>query len=475
MFGRGSILVRGATIVADEGTQIGDCRIVDGIIQSLVFPSGLTPEPGEKTIDAHGLHLVPGCIDPQVHFRDPGGAEKEDLESGSIAAASGGITSFLDMPNNIPAVTTMAAMQEKMSRAASKCITNYGFFIGATDDNLDELQAAVGSVGDAHSVPGICGIKVFMGSSTGELLVDSEDSLTNIFANTAGLIAVHAEDQVRLERRWPEFENRSDIAAHAEWRDSETALLATQRATRLAQEHQHRLHILHLTSALEADWLAGKTTLPSQSKDEDTEEGTIITTEVLPQHLSFDDTDIEREQARLQMNPPIRSTEDRETLWSRLVDSTIQCIATDHAPHTIESKELGFPKAPSGMPGVETSLAVMLDYVNNGRCNIEDVVRWMSTNVADCYNIVGKGKLLEGYDGDVVLLDLNLEIEVSDENTWSRVGWNPFRGRILKGWPVWTIVGGIPVFRRNEKTGVKGEILVLPGEVGEALLMSPWP
>ncbi len=472
MTGRGSILIRGATIVADDGTRVGDCRIVDGIIETMVFPSGLATQPGEKVIDASGLHLIPGCIDPQVHFRDPGQPEKEDLESGSSAAASGGITSFLDMPNNQPAVITMAAMREKMSTAAAKCITNYGFFIGATDDNLEELQAAVGCVDSAHSIPGICGIKVFMGSSTGDLLVDSEDALANIFANTPGLIAVHAEDQERLNRRWPEFAERSDIAAHAEWRDSETALLATQRATRLAQEHGHRLHILHLSSASEADWLAGKTTLPSQCDDGDTE--AIITTEVLPQYLTFDDTDIEREQARLQMNPPIRSADDRETLWSRLEDGTIQCLATDHAPHTLESKELGFPQAPSGMPGVETSLAVMLDHVNGGRCSIEDVVRWMSTNVADCYNIVGKGKLLEGYDGDVVLLDLSLEIEVSDENTWSRVGWNPFRGRILKGWPVWTIVAGIPVFRRNEQTGVRGELLVLPGEVGEALLMSPW-
>ena len=473
MTSRGSILIRGATIVADDGTRVGDCRIVDGIIETMVFPSGLAAQPGEKVIDASGLHLIPGCIDPQVHFRDPGEVEKEDLESGSSAAASGGVTSFLDMPNNQPAVITMAAMREKMSTAAAKCITNYGFFIGATDDNLEELQAAVGCVDSAHSIPGICGIKVFMGSSTGDLLVDSEDSLANIFANTPGLIAVHAEDEERLNRRWPKFEARSDIAAHAEWRDSETALLATQRATRLAQEHGHRLHILHLSSALEADWLAGKTTLPSQCDDGDAE--AIITTEVLPQYLTFDDTDIEREQARLQMNPPIRSADDRETLWSRLEDGTIQCLATDHAPHSKESKALGFPKAPSGMPGVETSLAVMLDHVNSGRCSIEDVVRWMSTNVADCYNIVGKGKLLEGYDGDVVLIDLNLEIEVRDENAWSRVGWNPFRGRILKGWPVLTIVAGIPVFKRDEQTGAKGEMLVLPGEVGEALLMSPWP
>ena len=338
------------------------------------------------------------------------------------------------------------------------------------DSNLDELQAAVGIPNEPHAVPGICGIKVFMGSSTGDLLVNSEDSLAKIFANTAGLIAVHAEDEDRLNGRWPIFEGRNDIAAHAEWRDSETALIATQRATRLAQEFGHRLHILHLTSGLEADWLAGKTTLPSESR---LREDAIITTETLPQHLSFDELDVEREDTRLKMNPPIRTSADRETLWERLMDGTIQCMATDHAPHPLDGKKLGFPDAPSGMPGVETSLAVMLDHANNGLCSIEDIVKWMSTNVADCYNMVGKGKLCEGFDGDAVLVDLNLEIEVVDENSWSRVGWNPFNGRKITGWPVVTIVAGIPVFHRNDVTGPKGELLVNSGDAGEALIMTP--
>lgn len=470
----GSLLIIGATMVTPAGSVKGDCRIVEGEITEVVPGGGLLASEGEAFVDATGLHLIPGCIDPQVHFREPGQPEKEDLGSGSAAAASGGITAFLDMPNNKPSVTSMEGMQAKLNSAARTCVTHHGFFIGATDDNLSELQAAVGSPDSAHAIPGICGIKVFMGSSTGDLLVDAEESLANIFANTAGLIAVHAEDEDRLNSRWAQFQHRDDIGAHAEWRDSQTALLATKRAVNLAQEHNHRLHILHLTSGLEADWLNGKTTLPGQSAGDEDSESAIITTEVLPQHLTFDQSDVGEAGTRLQMNPPIRSTADRTTLWNRLKDGTIQCMATDHAPHTIESKELGFPNAPAGMPGVETSLAVMLDHVNSGNCTLEDVVRWMSTNVAACYQMMGKGSLEVGYDGDVVLVDMGMEIEVDDANTWTRVGWSPFHGRSLTGWPVLTIVSGVPVFMRSEQTGPSGRLLVEPGETGGALLMGVW-
>jgi dihydroorotase len=259
------------------------------------------------------------------------------------------------------------------------------------------------------------------------------------------------------------------MAAHAEWRDDVTALLATKLAVGLAEKHNHRLHVLHLTSGLEADWLEGRTTLPSQANGQ-----TIITTEVLPQHLTFNEHDVEREGVRLKMNPPIRYQEDIDILWRRIHDGTVQCIATDHAPHTLEAKAEGFPAAPSGMPGVETSLPAMLTHVKEGRCTLEDVVKWMSTNVADCYNMVNKGSLLEGYDGDLVLVDMEKEAVVLDENSWSRVGWNPYRGRTLTGWPVITVVGGVPVFERTAETGQKGHLLVKPGETGTAIEMAPW-
>ena len=467
---RGNMLIRGATMVLPGQTIIGDLRIKTGVIETIDPTGSLIPHEDELLVDAEGLHLLPGMIDPQCHFRDPGQPEKEDLGSGSAAAVSGGVTSFLDMPNNKPSITTMDGMNMKLGTASQKCVNNYGFFIGATPENVADLQEAVGTPDAPIAIPGICGIKVFMGSSTGTLLVNERKALETIFENTAGLIAVHAEDEQRLIERFEEFKSRTDIAAHAEWRDDVTALLATKLAVELAESTGHRLHVLHLTSGLEADWLEGKTTLPSQAE----RSGAIITTETLPQHLTFDEDDVKREGTRLKMNPPIRYKKDRELLWNHMQKGTIQCIATDHAPHTLEAKDLGFPKAPSGMPGVDTSLAVMLTHAKDGKCSIEDVVRWMSTNVADCYNMSGKGLLEEGNDGDVVLVDMVNEAVVEDKNSWSRVGWSPFRGHALVGWAQVTVVAGGPVFERTTATGQKGKILVEPGEVGEAIIMTPW-
>ncbi|MBT4920814.1 MAG: dihydroorotase [Euryarchaeota archaeon] len=465
----GNILISGATMVLPETTKLGDLRISDGIISEVSEPGTLESHDGEMFVDGTGLHILPGCIDPQVHFRDPGQPEKEDLGSGSAAAVSGGITSFLDMPNNAPSITTLEGMQGKLDTAARKCVNNYGFFIGATEDNVADLQDSVGTRDKPIAIPGICGIKIFMGASTGTLLVSDRVALEKIFTETAGLIAVHAEDEDRMNERKKLVEGRTDIAAHAYYRDDITALLATKLSVELAVKTGHRLHILHLTSGIEADYLADYCSLPSKA-----EQHPIITTEVLPQHLTFDETDVEAQGVRLQMNPPIRYAADKEILWSRLRDGTIQCIATDHAPHTLEAKAKGFPKAPSGMPGVETSLSVMLTNVNDGKCSLEDVVRWMSTDVADCYQMIGKGKLEVGYDGDIVLVDMAAKAVVEDKNSWTRVGWNPFSGRELTGWPVLTVVDGTPVFERTSVTGQKGRLLVEPGSVGKPILMSPW-
>ena len=465
----GNILISGATMVLPEITKLGDLRITDGIIDEISDSGTLENHDGEMFVDGTGLHLLPGCIDPQVHFRDPGQPEKEDLGSGSAAAVSGGVTSFLDMPNNVPSITTLEGMQGKLDTAAKKCVNNYGFFIGATEDNVEDLQDAVGTKDKPIAIPGICGIKIFMGVSTGTLLVSDKVALEKIFTETAGLIAVHAEDEDRMNERRKLVEGRTDVAAHAYYRDDITALLATKLSVELAIKTGHRLHILHLTSGIEADYLADYCSLPSKA-----EQHPIITTEVLPQHLTFDETDVDEQGVRLQMNPPIRYAADREILWSRLRDGTIQCIATDHAPHTLEDKAKGFPNAPSGMPGVETSLSVMLTNVNDGMCSLEDVVRWMSTDVADCYQMIGKGKLEVGYDGDIVLVDMAAKAVVEDKNSWARVGWNPFRGRELTGWPVLTVVDGVPVFERSPVTGQKGRLLVEPGSVGKPILMNPW-
>lgn len=463
-----NMLIQNATMVLPNTTVVGDLLIENGQITSIRPGGGITVENEIHTVDATGLHLLPGIIDPQVHFRDPGQPEKEDLYTGSCAAASGGVTSFLDMPNNVPSQTTLQSMHEKIATGNQRCVTNFGFFIGATESNVEELQKAVGTPGAPVAIPGICGIKIFMGSSTGDLLVNDSDALHEIFTNTAGLIAVHAEDETRMIERKKLIDGRTDMAAHAEWRDDETALIATKRAVAYAQETNHRLHVLHLTSGVEADWLNGLTSMYG-------EEGKAhITTEVLPQHLTYDERDVDELGTRLKMNPPIRYQKDKQTLWNRLHDGTITCIATDHAPHTMESKSKGFPGAPSGMPGVETSLPVMLTHASKGACTIEQVVKWMCYNVAECYGMIGKGRLEEGYDGDVTLVDMTTERMVDDANTWTTVGWSPFHGKKLVGWPTLTVVGGVPVFERTSETGPKGSILVGEGETGSPLVMTPW-
>jgi dihydroorotase len=451
-----SLLILNTEMVFDGKVTLGDLRATSGVIEAISPGGGLAARENEVVIDGEGLHLLPGAIDPQVHFREPGQPEKEDIGSGSMAAAAGGVTAFLDMPNNVPSATSMEAMQAKLGSAAANAVTHHGFFIGATPDNLEDLQAAVGAPDEPVPKEGICGIKVFMGSSTGDLLVDEQPALERIFSQTAGIIAVHAEDEGRLKERRPDYEGRTDVGAHAEWRDSETALIATQRASKLANEHNHRLHILHLTSAMEADWLAGN-------------KSGLVTTEVCPQHLTFDQDDVVERGTRLIMNPPIRYSEDRDALWKRLKDGTIDCIATDHAPHTLENKALGFPMAHSGMPGVETSLPVMLTHAADGKCSIPDVVRWMCEGPAGVYGIQGKGHLQEGMDADLVLVDMESRRSISDADTWTRVGWTAYEGIPLTGWPVCTVVDGTIVHSRTDDGPKRGEIVAEPGSVGRAL------
>ena len=445
----GGVLIQNAMMALPNGIVQGDLRVVDGIITTIAPNGVIDPVFGEIVIDGNGLHLLPGAIDPHVHFRDPGHPEKEDLESGSRAAASGGITSFLDMPNTLPNATNRAALKEKLSLASKKAVTHHGFFIGATSNNTADLRSVEG-------MEGVCGIKIFMGSSTGDLLVHEQRHLEDIFANTGGVIATHAEDENRLQSRIPQFAHRKDIAAHAECRDVECALIATKRASALAKDHDHRLHIVHLTSGAEADWLS-------------LNKGDLITTEVCTQHLTFDQDDVEELGVRALMNPPIRYTEDRDTLWKRLKDGTIDCVVTDHAPHTLESKSVGYPQAPAGMPGVETSLPVMLTHAMDGKCSVSDVVNWMCAGPARVYGMKNKGSLIEGYDGDLTIVDLETRRVINDSDTWTTVGWTPYAGRELTGWPMYTIVDGVVVHRRELGGELKGIPIALPGSAGRAL------
>ena len=443
------LLVQNAMMVLPDKVIQGDLRVYNGLIKTIAPLGGLEPKIGENVIDATGLHLLPGAIDPHVHFRDPGNPEKEDLESGSRAAAAGGITSFLDMPNTSPNAINRKTIEGKIATAAKKSVNHHGFFIGATNNNVSDLQSVEG-------MDGVCGIKIFMGSSTGDLLVHEQKYLENIFANTGGIIATHAEDEERLQSRISQYKNRKDIAAHAECRDIECALIATKRASALAKDYSHRLHIVHLTSGEEADWLASN-------------KGDLITTEVCTQHLTFDQDDVEKLGVRALMNPPIRYTEDREKLWNRLKDGTIDCIVTDHAPHTLESKSVGFPKAPAGMPGVETSLPLMLTHAVEGKCSVSEVVKWMCAGPAKVYGIKNKGHLKEGYDGDLALVDLENRRIIQDSDTWTKVGWTPYQGMELTGWPMYTIVDGNVVHTRDPEGPLRGNSISLPGSNGRVL------
>ncbi len=436
-----SLLIRRARILLPDGEfLVGDVQTQGReIIQ--VAPEILSSEAPEKIIDAEGLTLLPGVIDPQVHFREPGLEHKEDLFTASRACVRGGVTSCLEMPNTKPLTTTQAALDDKLQRAAQKCLVNFGFFIGATAENLPDLLTA-------NPTPGI---KIFMGSMHGPLLVDTEEKLEPIFAKGKRLIAVHAENQARIDERKKEFAGITDPAIHSQIQDNETALLATKMALKLSKKYQRRLHILHTSTGDEAELL--RQDKPSW-----------VTAEVTPQHLLLNTSAYEKIGTLAQMNPPLKSARDNDILWQALLDGVIDFSATDHAPHTLEEKSKGYPNTPSGMPGVETSLPLMLTQAMQGKCSVAQVSNWMSTAVAKGYGIPKKGAIAPGFDADLVLVDLDNYRPVLREELMTKCGWSPFEGWSLTGWPVVTIVGGEVVFNRGEiNSEVRGRALTFSG------------
>jgi len=431
-----SLLIRHAEIILPNGeSMIGD--VLTQGRQIVQLGQEITNASPTHEIDARGLTLLPGVIDPQVHFREPGLEHKEDLFTASCACAKGGVTSFLEMPNTRPLTISQSALDDKLQRAASKCLVNYGFFIGATGDNLPDLLSA-------SPTPGI---KVFMGSMHGQLLVSQEEVLEAIFAQGNRLIAVHAEDQARINQRKQEFAGIEDPAIHSQIQDNQAALLATQLALKLSKKYQRRLHILHMSTAEEAELL--RDDKPSW-----------VTAEVTPQHLLLNTSAYATIGSLAQMNPPLRSPHDNEVLWQALRDGIIDFIATDHAPHTLAEKAQTYPNTPSGMPGVETSLPLMLTAAMAGKCTVAQVVQWMSKAVAVAYGIPNKGEISPGYDADLVLVDLKNYREVKREEVLSKCGWNPFEGWNLTGWPVTTIVGGEIVYDHGQvNTQIRGQAL----------------
>jgi dihydroorotase len=416
----GRLLIRDALVVLPSGLAETNVLIESG---KIVAVDASRTSAAEEVVEAAGLTLIPGVVDDQVHFREPGLTHKEDLETGSIACAAGGVTTFLEMPNTNPPATNREAIAWKYRRAEAVCRVNFGFYIGATENNVAELQ----------SVENVPGIKIFIGSSTGDLLVDFQEALERIFAQTTLPICAHCEDETTVRANRAALGDTLTVADHSRIRNVEAAVRATARATDLAKRHRHRFHVLHVSSAAELPLLL--------------DASPYLTAEVCPHHLFFSTDDYARLGTLIQMNPSVKSSADTKLLWKGLLEGRIQVIATDHAPHTLEEKQASYPKSPSGLPAVENSLALMLDQANRNQCTLPQIVSWMCDAPARVWGLVGKGRIEVGYDADLVLIDMQLKKTITNESQFTRSRWSPWAGETLQGWPVRTFVQGSTVFQ----------------------------
>jgi dihydroorotase len=416
------LLIRGGMCATPNGIAQADLGIRAGRIAAIGRIAGTAAE----EFDARGLHVLPGVIDTQVHFREPGNAHKEDLETGSRAAVLGGVTAVFEMPNTSPPTTTRAAIEDKLARAAGRMHCDHAFYVGATPAN-------VGALATLERLPGVCGVKAFLGSSTGTLLLEQEEAIAAALKGGARRMAVHSENEERLRER-KTYAVSGDVRTHPVWRDVETARRSTERVLRLARAAGRRLHVLHVTTAEELPLLA-------DARD-------FATVETTPQHLTLAAPECyERLGTLAQMNPPIREAHHREALWQAVADGLIDVIGSDHAPHTREEKAKTYPESPSGMTGVQTLVTLMLDHVAAGRLSLERFVDLTSAGAARIFGIAGKGRIALGYDADFTVVDLKAKKRI--ENSWiaSRCGWTPFDGLETTGWAVATIIRGLTVMR----------------------------
>jgi len=421
------LILRGGVIVNHGGEGVGDIGVAGGKIAAIGDLSRFSA--GEE-FNAAGLHVLPGVIDTQVHFREPGNEHKEDLETGTRAAALGGVTAVFEMPNTSPPTTSADAIADKLARAKGRAHVDHAFYVGATHENADQL-------GELERLPGCCGVKTFMGSSTGTLLVGDDEGLDRILKNINRRGAFHAEDEARLNER-KGLAREGDWTSHAEVRDDQTGLLAVQRLVDVARRHGKRVHVLHVSSAIEMEFLA-------TAKD-------VATVETLPQFLTFRAPEIyERLKGFAQMNPPIRYGPDQAALWSLgITQGVVDVIGTDHAPHTREEKAQPYPKSPSGMPGVQTLAPVMLTHVNEGRLSLARFVDLTSAGPQRVFQIAEKGRIALGYDADFTIVDMKARRLIRSEDQATRCAWTPFDGFEAQGWPMATIIRGQIVMRDGE-------------------------
>lgn len=440
-------LIRGAYIVNEGRTFKGDVYITDKDIEKVVEGEQTEiPSNDYQIIDANGLFLLPGVIDDQVHFREPGLTQKAEIATESKAAVAGGITSFMEMPNTVPNALTQELLADKYKLGAEKSLANFSFYMGASNDNLDEVVKT-----DPKNV---CGVKVFMGSSTGNMLVDDEKTLEAIFSNSPTIVAVHCEDEKTIvannHRFKDEFGKEAPARIHPMIRSAEACYLSSSKAVKLARKHNTRLHILHLSSAMEMDLFDNS--IPLKDKK--------ITAEVCIHHLWFSDKDYEAKGNFIKWNPAVKSADDKQALFEALLDNRIDVIATDHAPHTLEEKSRKYFMAPSGGPMVQHALVAMLEFVKQERISIEHVVQKMCHNPAILFEVEKRGFIKKGYKADLVLVDMNADWLVEKDNVLYKCGWSPmedisFGSKIKK-----TFVNGHLVFDEGlVDDSVKGERL----------------
>jgi dihydroorotase len=414
---RFDLVFKGGTLVNHDGIGPGDIGIRDGRIAAL---GDLGQAAAGEVVDCTGLHLLPGVIDTQVHFREPGLTHKEDLETGSRSAVMGGVTAVFEMPNTNPTTTTAEALQAKLAAARGRMHCDHAFFVGGSHDNVRELP-------ELERLPGCCGVKVFMGSSTGTLLVDDDPGVRAILSVIRRRAAFHSEDEARLNERKGE-RREGDPTSHPVWRDVTTALRCTERLVRIARETGARNHVLHISTAEEMRFLAAH-------KD-------VATAEATPQHLTLTDEAYRRLGTLAQMNPPLRDASHRDGIWWGLSQGIVDVLGSDHAPHTLEEKARPYPASPSGMPGVQTLVPIMLDHVAAGRLTLQRFVDLTSAGPQRIYGIANKGRMAVGYDADLTVVDLKRRETVTRQWIASKAGWSPFEGMAVTGWPVGTVIRG---------------------------------
>ncbi|BBU61290.1 dihydroorotase [Methylosinus sp. C49] len=419
------MILAGGTLVNQDGVAPRDIGLRDGKIAEI---GDLAQASAGERIDCAGLHILPGVIDTQVHFREPGPTHKEDLETGTRAAVLGGVVAVFEMPNTKPLTTSAAELADKVARASGRAHCDFAFWVGGTHENAKDIP-------ELERLPGAAGIKVFMGSSTGSLLVADDAGVGEILSKTRRRAAFHSEDEYRLEERKP-LRVPGDPSSHPVWRDEITALRSTERLLRIAREKGALVHVLHISTEEEIEFLAGH-------KD-------IASVEATPHHLTLDAQDYLRLGTLAQMNPPVRDARHREGIWRGVTQGIVDVLGSDHAPHTLEEKAKPYPESPSGMTGVQTLVPTMLDHVNAGRLTLQRFVDLTSAGPARLFGLAGKGRVAVGYDADLTVVDLKRRETI--RNSWiaSRCGWTPYDGMEVTGWPVGTIIRGARVMWEGE-------------------------